>query len=62
MVKPQLRMLLGGSGQRATVRGLDPFSYTSNLKDKRKVLDFIKSGGQTWTVDGTVFEMWLGAL
>ena len=34
--------------------------YTSNLKDKLKVLDFIKSGGPEWTVDRTTFEMWLG--
>ena len=24
-----------------------------------KVLDFVKLGGPEWTVDGTVFEMWL---
>lgn len=33
--------------------------YTSNLKDKLKVLDFIKSGGPELTVDRTIFEMWL---
>ena len=36
-------------------------AYTASLKFKLKVLDFIKSGGPTWTVDGTIFEMWLGA-
>ena len=24
-----------------------------------KVLDFVKLGGPEWTVDGTVFEVWL---
>ena len=32
------------------------------MKDNEKVLDFIKSGGPKGTVDGTVFEMWLGGL
>lgn len=35
--------------------------YTSNLKDKLKVLDFVKSGGPILTVGRTVFEMWLGS-
>ena len=30
----------------------------SNLKTK--VLDFVQLGGPKWTVDRTVFEMWLG--
>ena len=34
--------------------------YTSNLILNTKVLDFIKSGGPTWIVGGTIFEMWLG--
>ena len=29
---------------------------------KVKVLDFVKSGGPTWMVGSTIFEMWLGAL
>ena len=36
--------------------------HTANWKVKVKVLDFVKSGGPKWTVGGTVFEMWLGAL
>ena len=36
------------------------FSYTSSVNLKVKVLDFVKSGGPEWTVDGTIFEMWLG--
>ena len=27
-----------------------------------KVLDFVKSGGPKWTVDRTLFELWLGGL
>ena len=27
-----------------------------------KVLDFVLSGGPTWMVGGTIFEMWLGDL
>ena len=36
--------------------------YTASLNRIVKVLDFVKSGGPEWTVDRTVFEMWLGAL
>ena len=27
-----------------------------------KVLDFVQLGGPKWTVDRTVFELWLGSL
>ena len=40
--------------------GLAGLSYTANLKDKLKVLDFVKSGGPKLTVDRTIFELWLG--
>ena len=36
--------------------------YRANRNLKVKVLDFVKSGGPRWTVDRTIFEMWLGAL
>ena len=36
--------------------------YIASLKHKRKVLDFVKSGGPELTVDRTIFEMWLGGL
>ena len=43
--------------------GLDEApNYTASLKHNVKVLDFIKSGGPKWTVDRTIFEMWLGTL
>ena len=35
--------------------------YRSSTRVKVKVLDFVKRGGPKWTVDGTIFEMWLGA-
>ena len=35
-------------------------TYRANLNLKVKVLDFVQCGGPEWTVDGTVFEMWLG--
>ena len=38
-------------------RGSD---YRASLKVKVKVLDFIKSGGPSWAVDRSVFEMWMG--
>ena len=34
-------------------------TYTSSLKNRVKVLDFIKPGGPILTVDRTIFEMWL---
>ena len=37
-------------------------AYRSSTRVKVKVLDFVKRGGPAWTVDGTVFEMWLGSL
>ena len=37
-------------------------AHRSRTNLKVKVLDFVKSGGPKWTVDRTVFEMWLGAL
>ena len=49
------------AGLRPTGRGKAP-SYTANRKVNWKVLDFVKSGGPKWTVDRTIFEMWLGAL
>ena len=36
--------------------------YTAKVNFNVKVLDFVQYGGPTWTVDGTVFEMWLGGL
>ena len=36
--------------------------YTAKVKLNVKVLDFVQLGGPRWTVDRTVFEMWLGAL
>ena len=39
-----------------------PLSYQTKLNLNTKVLDFIKLGGPKWTVDRTVFEMWLGGL
>ena len=36
------------------------FRYTSSLKDKRKVLDFVKSGGLELTVHRTIFELRMG--
>ena len=36
--------------------------YTVNVNLNTKVLDFVQFGGPKWTVDRTVFEMWLGAL
>ena len=36
--------------------------YTSKANLIAKVLDFVQLGGPKWMVDGTVFEMWLGAL
>ncbi len=41
---------------------LSPPVYTSSLKHKVKVLDFIKSGGPELTIGRTIFEMWLGGL
>ena len=35
-------------------------AFTSSLKHKLRVLDFVKSGGPFFTVDRTVFELWLG--
>ena len=46
----------------APARSVQRRDYTSSLNRKVKVLDFVKSGGPEWTVDGTIFEMWLGAL
>ena len=37
-------------------------AYTVNRKLSVKVLDFVQLGGPRWTVDRSVFEMWLGAL
>ena len=39
-----------------------PLFYSSSTRVNVKVLDFVKRGGPTWTVDRTIFEMWLGAL
>ncbi len=39
---------------------ISPLIYTSNLKHKRKVLDFIKSGGPELTIGRTIFELWMG--
>ena len=36
--------------------------YSNRAKEMVKVLDFVQSGGPECTVDGTVFELWLGAL
>ena len=36
--------------------------YTAKAKVMVKVLDFVKSGGPFFTVDRTVFELWLGDL
>ena len=66
---------LGGSSDRqrggsSNVGGLGdylrvcprPSLYSTNLNLNAKVLDFVKFGGPTCTVDRTVFELWLGAL
>ena len=37
-------------------------AYKSSTRVNVKVLDFVKRGGPKWTVDRTVFEMWLGSL
>ena len=37
-------------------------NYTPNTNLNVKVLDFVQLGGPKWTVDRTVFEMWLGAV
>ena len=36
--------------------------YSANLNLNTKVLDSVQFDGPKWMVDGTVFEMWLGAL
>ena len=37
-------------------------AHSAKLNLRIKVLDFVQLGGPKWTVDRTVFEMWLGAL
>ena len=37
-------------------------NYTINKNLITKVLDFVQLGGPECTVDGTIFEMWLGGL
>ena len=51
-------------GRRGLLEGLGgwPLIYSTNLNLRAQVLDFVKSGGPTGMVGGTVFEMWLGAL
>ena len=34
--------------------------YTAKMNLIEKVLDFVRLGGPKWTVDRTIFEMWLG--
>ena len=34
--------------------------YSTNRNLITKVLDFVQLGGPMCTVDGTIFEMWLG--
>ena len=46
--------LLGGRARASLNR------YSSSLKQKLKVLDFIKSGGPELTVGRTIFELWMG--
>ena len=45
---------------RAPINVSSLLSYTSNLKDRRKVLDFVKPGGPELTVGRTIFELWMG--
>ena len=42
------------------VAGHATLSYRSRANVNTKVLDFVQLGGPTWTVGGTIFEMWLG--
>ena len=36
--------------------------YRSRTNRSVKVLDFVQLGGPKWTVDRTIFELWLGRL
>ena len=36
--------------------------YRSSMRVKVKVLDFVKRGGPYFTVDRTIFELWLGEM
>ena len=33
--------------------------YGANVNLNLKVLDLVELGGSEWTMDGTIFEMWL---
>ena len=49
-------------GDEATLTYTVPMPSDGVTSESASVLDFVKSGPPTYTVDRTVFEMWLGAL
>ena len=55
--KESLRCLSGGSATSSAGRLAD---YIAKVNLITKVLDFVQDGGPNLTVDGTVFEMWMG--
>ena len=49
-------------GDEATLTYTVPMPSDGVMSESASVLDFVKSGGPKWTVDRTIFEMWLGKL
>ena len=36
--------------------------YSAKVNRSVKVLGFVQFGGPNWTIDRTIFELWLGSL